>query len=92
MQVDLLVLPIIEVVHFEVESDLVINMIIYLLLVLRHQGIVIKRIELLNFLRCRLLSSIVVYKPAGHIRVESIRNGVEKILVAIISTKRFGKA
>jgi hypothetical protein len=62
-QRNLLIGTIIQVIHFHVQLEGVINMVIDTLLVLRYEVEVIKGIKLINLLRIRLLFAFIVHEP-----------------------------
>jgi hypothetical protein len=57
---DLLVRSVIEVVHFHVELDLVVDVVVELLLVMRHEAEVIEGLEAIDLLGSWLLFGIII--------------------------------
>jgi hypothetical protein len=78
-----IICAIVQVVHFQIESDRVIDSVEKLFLVVRHQTEVVEGLKSFNLFWLRLWLGLVVNKPASHIRIETIRYDIEEILSQI---------
>lgn len=74
-----------KVVHLQIQVEGIVDLIIQRLFILRYERVVVEGIERVEERGSRLLRCIAVHKPAGHVGIEGVGDGVKQVL-DIVST------